>query len=31
MQYGSGMMREMKKLARRRGFLKVGDFLEEIR
>jgi asparagine synthase (glutamine-hydrolysing) len=31
MQYGSGVMREMKRLARRRGFGKVGDFLEEIR
>jgi len=30
MQYGSGMMREMKRLARRRGFGKVSDFLEEI-
>jgi hypothetical protein len=31
MQYGSGMMREMKRLARKRGFGKVGDFLEGIR
>ena len=31
MQYGSGVMREMKRLARRKGFGKVGDFLEEIR
>jgi len=30
MQYGSGVMREMKRLARRRGCGKVGDYLEEI-
>jgi len=31
MQYGSGVMREMKRLARRRGYGNVGDFLEEMR
>ncbi|KQC15430.1 MAG: asparagine synthase [Methanosaeta sp. SDB] len=31
MQYGSGVMREMKRLAKRRGFGNVGDFLQEIR
>jgi len=30
MQYGSGVMREMKRLARRKGYRKVGDYLEEI-
>jgi asparagine synthase (glutamine-hydrolysing) len=30
MQYGSGVMREMKRLARKRGCGKVGDYLEEI-
>jgi asparagine synthase (glutamine-hydrolysing) len=30
MQYGSGVMREMRRLARKKGQGKVGDFLEEI-
>jgi len=30
MQYGSGVMREMKRLARKKGYGKVGDYLEEI-
>jgi asparagine synthase (glutamine-hydrolysing) len=30
MQYGSGVMREMKRLARRRGYRMVGDFLKAI-
>ena len=30
MQYGSGVMREMKRLARRRGYQTVGDFLGDI-
>jgi asparagine synthase (glutamine-hydrolysing) len=30
MQYGSGLMREMKRLARKKGYGKVGDYLEEI-
>lgn len=31
MQYGSGVMREMKRLARKRGCSDVGDFLEAFR
>ena len=31
MQYGSGMMREMKRLARRRGCSNVSEFLESLR
>lgn len=31
MQYGSGMMREMKRLARRRGCSNVSEFLESFR
>ncbi|MGB3943245.1 MAG: asparagine synthase-related protein, partial [Methanothrix sp.] len=31
MQYGSGVMREMKRLARRRGFSNVSDYLETFR
>jgi len=31
MQYGSGVMREMKRLARRRGFSNLSDYLETIR
>jgi len=30
MQYGSGVMREMKRLARKKGYGKVSDFLKEI-
>ncbi|MDF0589892.1 asparagine synthase-related protein [Candidatus Methanocrinis natronophilus] len=31
MQYGSGVMREMKRLARRRGFSSVSDYMDTFR